>query len=134
MFDASAIHRREAVKSVDTPMMQPFDCNVTDFNVRQDEGNPKEEEGCEIPIPLKAKLYFESPTLDGNFKIMQLDDTAVQKVKIGEIFLVPMEEGHIKCLKGNADLFACSTKEMPGIEPSVACHKLKVNPSAEYIS
>lgn len=65
---------------------------------------------------------------------MQLDDTTVQKVMIGENFLVPMEEGHIKCLKGNAYLFSFSTKEMPGIDPSVACHKLKVNPSAEYIS
>lgn len=59
------------MKSVDTPMMQPFDCNVTNFDVRKEEENPKEEEGCKIPIPLKAKNYFERPTPDGNLKIMK---------------------------------------------------------------
>jgi len=50
--------------------------------MQQEKEKPKEEKGCEIPIPLKATLFFEMPTPDGDFKIMQLDDTVVQKVKI----------------------------------------------------
>ena len=45
-----------------------------------------------------------------------------------------MEESHIMWLKENVDLFANSTKEMLGIYPSVACHKLNVNPPAKYAS
>jgi len=48
--------------------------------------------------------------------------------------LVPVEESHIMWLKENVDLFANSTKEMLGIYPSVACHKLNVNPPAKYAS
>jgi len=83
MFDASVIHQREVVKSIDTLYaVSFFYCNVTDFDMQQEEETPKEEKGCEILIPLKATLCFEMPTPDGDFKIMQLDDTVVQKVKI----------------------------------------------------
>ncbi|MCI10963.1 hypothetical protein A2U01_0032061 [Trifolium medium] len=37
------------------------------------------------------------------------------------------------CLRENADLFAWSATEMPGLDLEVACHQLTVDPSASAI-
>ncbi|MCI54316.1 hypothetical protein A2U01_0075565, partial [Trifolium medium] len=37
------------------------------------------------------------------------------------------------CLRENADLFAWSAREMPGLDPEVACHQLTVDPSASAV-
>jgi hypothetical protein len=52
--------------------------------------------------------------VDLNF--FNVDNNPAQKVKIGSNLLDTMEEGLIKCLREKADLFACSSKEMPGTD------------------
>jgi hypothetical protein len=37
------------------------------------------------------------------------------------------------CLRENADLFAWSAVEMPGLDPEVACHQLTVDRDAKYV-
>ena len=45
-----------------------------------------------------------------------------------------MERKHIKaCLRENAELFAWSATEMPGLDPEVACHHLAIDPSVRAI-
>jgi hypothetical protein len=45
-----------------------------------------------------------------------------------------VKEIPIKCLKVNTDMFACSSEEMPGIDLSMACHHLNVNPNMKYVT
>jgi hypothetical protein len=56
---------------------------------------------------LEAKLPFECPTPDGEFKSIQLDNNP-RKIKI-RVNLLPMVENDlIECLQANTDLFVCS--------------------------
>jgi len=40
----------------------------------------------------------------------------------------------VACLRENADLFAWSANHMPGIDPSVACHQLTVDPGVSVVA
>lgn len=87
-----------------------------------------------MPFLLEAKLPFERPSLDEEFKSIQMDDNSARKVKIGANLPPTVENDLIECLRDNTDLFTCSPKEMSGIDPSVVCHKLNVNPASKPVS
>uniref|UniRef100_A0A2N9GAF3 Reverse transcriptase n=1 Tax=Fagus sylvatica TaxID=28930 RepID=A0A2N9GAF3_FAGSY len=44
-----------------------------------------------------------------------------------------LKESMIKFLKNNSDVFAWTYKDMPGIDPSVICHSLNIDPSIRPI-
>ena len=44
-----------------------------------------------------------------------------------------LKESMIKFLKNNSDVFAWTHEDMPGIDPSVICHKLNIDPSIRPI-
>lgn len=81
-----------------------------------------------------AKLPFEGHTPGAEFKSVQLDDNPTTMFKIGANLTPTVENDLIECLRANAELFACSSEKMLGIDPSVACHKLNVNPEAKPMS
>ena len=37
-----------------------------------------------------------------------------------------MKEDLVECLRGNANVFAWSLDDMPGIHPDIICHKLNI--------
>ncbi|MCH95029.1 hypothetical protein A2U01_0016002 [Trifolium medium] len=73
------------------------------------------------------------PIPDGEFKLIPLGEDPSKGVKIGKD-LPDLARKQLKaCLKENADMFAWSTTEMPGLDPEVACHQLAVDPAASVI-
>lgn len=129
-----ALILKGTVEPTSIPRLPMLNCNNTNLDARQGEKHLKNEKGQEMEFPLEAKLPFERPTTDGEFKFVQLDDNPAMKVKIGVNLPSQVEEDLIECLRANADLFACSLGEMFRIDPSFACHKLNVNPDAKFVS
>jgi hypothetical protein len=79
-------------------------------------------------------MKFERPKPNGDFIMVQLDANPNKVVKIGASFPPQIQTTLIKCLKAIADIFATSPKEMSGIDPAVACHRLNVNPNMKYVA
>ncbi|KAK2443504.1 hypothetical protein QL285_014602 [Trifolium repens] len=66
-------------------------------------------------------------------QVEEPDDMKSRGVKIGA-GLPELARKQLKaCLRENADLFAWSAAEMPGLDPEVACHQLTVDPNAKYV-
>ena len=62
------------------------------------------------------------PILDEDFEFVPLGEDPHKGVKIGTR-LPDLGRKQIKaCLRENADLFAWSVAEMPGLDPEVVCH------------
>ena len=57
------------------------------------------------------------------------DKHPVRTTRIGASLPPRMKESLIQFLKSNKDVLAWSHEDMPGINPSIICHKLNVNPS-----
>ena len=57
------------------------------------------------------------------------DKHPVRTTRIGASLPPRMKESLIQFLKSNKDVLAWSHEDMPGIDPSIICHKLNVNPS-----
>ncbi|XP_059671018.1 uncharacterized protein LOC132316557 [Cornus florida] len=56
-----------------------------------------------------------------------------RKTRVGERLAVEEKQELVKFLSQNADVFAWSHLDMPGIDPSVSCHSLNVNPNARPV-
>jgi len=56
-----------------------------------------------------------------------------QSTKIGTSLAPSEEEGLIDLLRKNLDLFALAPSYMLGIDPSIACHHLDVNPTVKPV-
>ncbi|MCI71464.1 hypothetical protein A2U01_0092727, partial [Trifolium medium] len=67
------------------------------------------------------------------FELVPLGEDPSKGVKIGT-GLPNLARKQLKaCLRENADLFAWSATEMPGLDPEVTCHQLTVDPSASVV-
>jgi len=60
-------------------------------------------------------------------------DKLDQKVRIGATLSGEVKEALIELLKRNKKLFAWSAADMPGIDPNIICHELKVDPSFKQV-
>ncbi|MCI74597.1 hypothetical protein A2U01_0095861, partial [Trifolium medium] len=70
---------------------------------------------------------------DGEFELVPLGEDSSKGVKIGT-GLPDLARKQLKaCLRENADLFAWSAAEMPGLDPEVACHQLTIDPSVSVV-
>ena len=58
-----------------------------------------------------------------------LDQKGEKKVFVGSLLSSDERERLVQFLKENQDVFAWSHRDMPGINPAVACHKLHIDPS-----
>ncbi|XP_058725909.1 uncharacterized protein LOC131597216 [Vicia villosa] len=74
------------------------------------------------------------PIQYGNFELVALREDPTKGVKIG-VDLPDLAKRQLKaCLRENADLFAWSTAEMPGLDPEVACHHLTIDPACKVVA
>ncbi|GAU39244.1 hypothetical protein TSUD_396900 [Trifolium subterraneum] len=70
---------------------------------------------------------------DGEFELVPLGENPTKGVKIGADLPDLVNRQLKACLRENAELFALSAAEMPGIDPEVACHQLTIDPRASVI-
>ncbi|MCI51932.1 hypothetical protein A2U01_0073176, partial [Trifolium medium] len=69
----------------------------------------------------------------GEFELVLLGEDPNRGVKI-DTGLPDLARRQLKaCLRENADLFAWSAAEIPGLDPEVACHQLAIYPSASVV-
>ncbi|CAJ2659659.1 unnamed protein product [Trifolium pratense] len=79
----------------------------------------------------EKKIYRPIP--DGDFELVPLGEDPLKGIKIGTGLPDLVKKQLIACLKDNAELFAWSAAEMPGIDPEVACHQLTLDPRASAV-
>ncbi|XP_058726740.1 uncharacterized protein LOC131598126 [Vicia villosa] len=71
---------------------------------------------------------------DGDFELIVLGNDPTRGVKVGTD-LPELAKRQLKaCLRENADLFAWSATEMPGLDPEVACHHLTIDPECKAVA
>ncbi|GAU10509.1 hypothetical protein TSUD_422870, partial [Trifolium subterraneum] len=73
------------------------------------------------------------PIPDGEFELVPLGEDPTKGVKIGADLPDCVKRQLKACLRENAELFAWSAAEMPGIDPEVACHQLTIDPRASAV-
>ncbi|GAU10320.1 hypothetical protein TSUD_422670, partial [Trifolium subterraneum] len=73
------------------------------------------------------------PIPDGEFELVPLGEDPTKGVKIGADLPDLVKRQLKACLRENAELFAWSAAEMPGINPEVACHQLTIDPRASAV-
>ncbi|GAU45958.1 hypothetical protein TSUD_301670 [Trifolium subterraneum] len=73
------------------------------------------------------------PIPDGEFELVPLGEDPSKGVKIGADLPDLVKRQLKACLRENAELFAWSAAEMPGIDPEVACHQLTIDPRASAV-
>jgi len=103
--------------------------------VELDPGFSKEdlkEQKREKKDPLNAKILRPIP--DGEFESVPFGNDPSKNFKIGKDLPKTSRAQLVACLRENADLFAWSAADMPGINPSVACHQLVVDPGVSVVA
>jgi hypothetical protein len=78
-------------------------------------------------------MRFERPKSDGEFIMVQLGTNSDKVVKIGANLPQQIQVILINFLKDNVDIFTTSD-EMPGIDPTIACYRLNVDPKMNYVA
>ncbi|GAU20984.1 hypothetical protein TSUD_201330 [Trifolium subterraneum] len=73
------------------------------------------------------------PIPDGEFELVPLGEDPTKGVKIGADLPDLVKRQLKACLRENAELFAWSAAEMPGIDPEVACHQLTIDPRVSAV-
>ncbi|GAU42817.1 hypothetical protein TSUD_288450 [Trifolium subterraneum] len=73
------------------------------------------------------------PIPDGEFELVPLGEDPAKGVKIGADLPDLVKRQLKACLRENAELFAWSAAEMPGIDPEVACHQLTIDHRASAV-
>ncbi|KAK2389826.1 hypothetical protein QL285_063389 [Trifolium repens] len=104
-------HKMPAINAVGGQGIVELDARTTKKE-RREEKKELQKELKEIfrPIP------------DGEFEIIPLGEDPSKGIKIGADLPDFVKRQLEACLKENAELFAWSAAEMPGIDPKVACH------------
>ncbi|GAU26121.1 hypothetical protein TSUD_225840 [Trifolium subterraneum] len=74
------------------------------------------------------------PIPDGEFELVPLGEDPTKGVKIGADLPDLVKRQLKACLRENAELFAWSAAEMPGIDPEVACHQLTIDPKGQPVA
>ncbi|GAU47137.1 hypothetical protein TSUD_379150, partial [Trifolium subterraneum] len=73
------------------------------------------------------------PIPDGDFELIPLGEDPSRNLKIGKDVPDLARKQLVACLKDNADLFAWSASEMPGLDPNIACHQLTFDEAASAV-
>ena len=108
-----------------------LDANLVELDPRFTKEDLKEQKR-EKKDPLNAKLLRPIP--DGDFELVSFGNDPSKNFKIGKDLPELVKAQLTACLRENTDLFAWSAADMPGIDPSVACHQLTVDPGVSAIA
>ena len=96
-----------------------LDANLVELDPRFTKEDFKEQKR-EKKDPLNAKLLRPIP--DGEFELVPFGNDPSKNFKIDKDLLELVKAQLVACLRENADLFTWIAADMPGIDPSVACH------------
>ncbi|GAU32496.1 hypothetical protein TSUD_317030 [Trifolium subterraneum] len=127
------------LNSVVTPKKKKAEAKLPGVNsisvedeVELDARTSKKERKQEKKIGKDDLLIKESyrPIPDGEFELVPFGEDPTKGVKIGADLPDLVKRQLKACLRENAELFAWSAAEMPGIDPEVACHQLTIDPRA----
>ncbi|GAU51501.1 hypothetical protein TSUD_76100 [Trifolium subterraneum] len=80
---------------------------------------------------MKLNWMLELPRR--KFELVPLGEDPTKGVKVAADLPDLVKRQLKACLKENAELFAWSAAEMPGIDPEVACHQLTIDPRASVV-
>ncbi|GAU47897.1 hypothetical protein TSUD_25120 [Trifolium subterraneum] len=107
----------------------------TEDGVELDARTSKKERKQEKKASKDDLLIKENyrPIPDGEFELVPLGEDPTKGVKIGADLPDLVKRQLKACLRKNAELFAWSAAEMPGIDPEVACHQLTIDPRASAV-
>ncbi|RDY09020.1 Retrovirus-related Pol polyprotein, partial [Mucuna pruriens] len=96
----------------------------------------KEAEVNVLDIDLDPRYFSEEkrPHPVGDLKEVQIGLSADQKTNIGTMLGEKEESQLISTLRRNADIFAWTTRDMPGIDPRFMCHHLSVSPRSKPVA
>jgi hypothetical protein len=108
-----------------------LDANLVELDPRFTKEDLKEQKR-DKKDPLNAKLLRLIP--DGEFELVPFGIDPSKNFKIGKDLPELVKNQLIACLRENADLFAWSAADMPGIDPSVAYHQLTVDPGVSAVA
>ncbi|GAU39748.1 hypothetical protein TSUD_219910 [Trifolium subterraneum] len=117
------------------PQQPPQNVSLVDLDSRHSKQEHKEEkklrkEKKEGDAASKENLR---PILDGDFELIPLGEDPSRNLKIGKDVPDLARKQLVACPKDNADLFAWSGSEMPGLDPNIACHQLTVDETASAV-
>ncbi|RDX67041.1 hypothetical protein CR513_54133, partial [Mucuna pruriens] len=89
-----------------------------------------------LDIDLDPRYFSveERPHLVGDLKEVRIGSSDNQKTKFGTTLGQREESQLVQTLQENADIFAWSAKDMPGIDPSFMCHHLSVSPDSKPVA
>ncbi|GAU36139.1 hypothetical protein TSUD_316680 [Trifolium subterraneum] len=130
------------LNSVVTPKKKKAEANLPGVNsistkdeVELDARTSKKERKQEKKTGKDDLLIKENyrPIPDGEFELVPLGEDPTKGVKIGADLPDLVKRQLKACLRENAELFAWSAAEMPGIDPEVACHQLTIDPRASDV-
>ncbi|GAU10716.1 hypothetical protein TSUD_425150, partial [Trifolium subterraneum] len=101
-----------------------------ELDARTSKKERKQEKTSEDDLLIKENYR---PIPDGEFELVPLGEDPTKGVKIGADLPDLVKRQLKACLRENAELFAWSAAEMPGIDPEVACHQLTIDPRASAV-
>jgi len=120
----SAEDKGKAVASIPDANLVELDPRFTKEDLKEQKREQKDS--------LNAKLLRPIP--DSEFELVPFGDDPSKNFKIGKDLPELVKAQLIACLRENADLFAWSAADMPGIVLSIACHQLIVDSSVSDVA
>ncbi|PNX98241.1 retrotransposon-related protein [Trifolium pratense] len=122
-------------KKVDDTKPPPSTISMVDLDSRFSKKENKEEKKLrkDKEEDKEASKKIFRPIPDGDFELISLGEDSSRGVKIGADLPALVRKQLKTCLRENADLFAWSASEMPGLDPDVACHQLAIDPTARAV-
>jgi len=108
-----------------------LDANLVELDPRFTKEDLKQQKR-EKKDPLNAKLLRPIP--DGEFELVPFGNDLSKNFKTDNDLPELVKAQLIACLRENTNLFAWSAADMPGIDPNIACHQLKVDPRVSVVA
>ncbi|GAU50103.1 hypothetical protein TSUD_374520 [Trifolium subterraneum] len=117
------------------PQQPPQNVSLVDLDSRHSKQEHKEEKNLrkEKKEGDTARKENLRPIPDGDFVLILLGEDPSRNLKIGKDVPDLARKQQVACLKDNADLFAWSASEMPGLDPDIVCHQLTVDEAASAV-
>ncbi|GAU44282.1 hypothetical protein TSUD_371820 [Trifolium subterraneum] len=117
------------------PPQPPQNVSLVDLDSRHSKQEHKEEKNLRKDKKEADAASRENlrPIPDGDFELIPLREDPSRNLKIGKDVPDLARKQLVACLKDNADLFAWSASEMPGLDPNIACHQLTVDEAASVV-
>ncbi|GAU41925.1 hypothetical protein TSUD_25660 [Trifolium subterraneum] len=117
------------------PPQPPQNVSLVDLDSRHSKQEHKEEKKLRKDKKEGDAVSKENlrPIPDGDFELIPVGEDPSRNLKIGKDVPELARKQLVACLKDNADLFAWSASEMPGLDPNIACHQLTVDEAASAV-